>query len=266
MNDVALEHERLRQQLLLRALWGEVGHVEVGGWLRDAAPRAARGLQAYRANAGALAERALAAAFPTVVQLVGDESFAGLARALWFAEPPERGDMAQWGAALPAFIAASAQLAGEPYLADVARLDWAVHGAEQAAERVAAATGLERLADAEPAALRLRLAAALSLVSSPHPVATIWHAHRLSAPDRFEPVREAFTRAAGEHALVWRDGYKAQISILPEATARFIQATLDGRSLGRALDLAGADFAFEPWLLAALRQGWLQAVEAVSHG
>ena len=40
-----------------------------------------RGLAAYRANGHALAERALCAAFPVVRALVGEDSFAALARA-----------------------------------------------------------------------------------------------------------------------------------------------------------------------------------------
>jgi Putative DNA-binding domain len=265
MNAALVQKEALRQQMLLRALWGDARPGVVTGWLRDDAPRATRGLQAYGANAGALAERALGAAFPTVAQLVGDESFAGLARAFWRTEPPLRGDIAQWGAGLPAFIGAAPQLAEEPYLADVARLDWAVHGAEQSSDRVAAPTGLEALADAEPARLRLRLASGTALVSSAHPVATIWHAHRSDAPDRFDPVRAAFAKGRGEHALVWRDGYQAQVAALPEPDARFMRAVTDGLALDRALDLAGAGFAFEPWLLAALRQGWLAAVDVDSH-
>ena len=64
-----LHKEGLRQQMLLRALWRDARPGVVTGWLRDAPERSARGLQAYQANAGALAERALAAAYPTLVQL-----------------------------------------------------------------------------------------------------------------------------------------------------------------------------------------------------
>jgi Putative DNA-binding domain len=261
MSSPALGKEALRQQTLLRALWGDARPVVSAGWLRDTPAGAKRGLQAYRTNAGALAERALGAAFPTVAQLVGDESFAALARALWSAQPPERGDLAQWGQALPAFIGAAAQLAEEPYLTDVARLDWAVHHAEQAADGAPEVIGLPRLADTEPHGLRLQLDSALAVLVSAHPVATIWQAHRQSRVDRFDAVREAFARGAGEQALVWRDGCKAQVTAVAESTARFMQAALDGHSLGHALDLAGTGFDFEAWLLAALQQGWLGSVE-----
>ena len=263
MTDAVQTSEAQRQQQLLAVLRGDAPPQALNGWLRDDPARAQRGLQAYVAHAGALAERALAAAYPTIAELVGAPAFAALARACWRAHPPERGDVAQWGGALSGFIAADAQLAGEPYLADVARLDWAVHCAEQASDagEAEAALGLDRLASDDPDRLWLHLAAGTALLASPHPVATIWLAHRSSAAERFAPVRAAFVRGAGEQALVWRQGYKAQVTALPEAAAGFTRAVLACVSLGQALDGAGPDFAFEPWLLAALQQGWLASVD-----
>ena len=263
MNPGAAQKEALRQQMLLRALWADARPGVVAGWLRGAPARVTRGLQVYRANAGALAERALAAAFPTVAQLVGDESFAALARAFWSAQPPQQGDIGQWGAELPGFIAAAPQLAEEPYLADVARLDWAVHRAEQATDG-SAITGLPLLAEIDPQVLRLHLAEGLTLLCSAHPVVSIWQAHRSQAEDRFVPVREAIATGRGDNALVWRDGLKAAVQAVPEADARFMQWLLDGHTLAHALDRAASDFAFERWLPQALTHGWLRAVETVT--
>ena len=256
-----MNNEALRQQLLLRTLWGDAPPGVVAGWLRDSPQRITRGLQAYRAHAGALAERALGAAFPTVALLVGEESFAALARALWQAQPPQQGDIAQWGAALPAFIGAAPQLADEPYLADVARLDWAVHRAELAADGDASVQGLQQLADGDPATLRLRLAEGVALIASPHPVVSIWQAHRSNAAERFAPVRAALARGDGERALVHREGFAVRVLAVPEATAGFMQALRAGASLGHALDAAGPGFAFDGWLVQALQQGWLRSVE-----
>lgn len=258
MNADRVHKEALRQQMLLCALWGDARPGVVAGWLRGAPQR---GLQAYRANAAALAERALAAAYPTVAQLVGDESFAAMARALWAAAAPERGDIATWGEALSSFIAAAPQLADEPYLADVARLDWAVHAAEKAADNPPAPTGLELLGAADPDALGLRLAHGMVLLRSPHPIASIWQAHRSHAADRFDPVRAAFAHGGGEAALVWRDGFRPAVSALPEPAARFTAGVIDGDSLAQSLEKAGPDFAFDGWLQQALQQRWLRAVE-----
>ena len=262
--DTAVAHEAQRQALLLRTLWRQAPDGLLAGWLRDAPARAARGLSAYRSNGAAIAARSLAAAFPTVMQLVGAESFDALAATFWHASPPARGDLAEHGAGLPAFIAADAQLADVPWLADSARLDWAVHRAESSADAAGAAAGLERLASDDPATLCLRLQAGTALVDSRWPIATLWQAHRSTADDRFAAVREALAAARGEAALVWREGWRAQVAPLPPGDAAFTRALLAGQALAPALDAAGADFNFEPWLLDALRHGRLAAVHA--HG
>jgi hypothetical protein len=255
VSEAARQREALRQQMLVRALWRDAPSGVLAGWLRDADP--APGLAAYRANGGASAERALAAAFPTVEQLVGAESFAALARAFWHEHPPERGDLAWLGGRLPEFIEASESLDAEPYLADCARLDWAVHRAESAADAPAGACGLELLARHDPQQLVLGLRPGTALVSSKHPIATIWLAHRSDAEHRFEPVRLAFAAGVGEHALVWREGWRPLVQAIAAPDAAFTRALLDGASLAGALQAAGDGFTFEAWLLDSLRDGRL---------
>jgi hypothetical protein len=243
-----MKAEAERQQRLLQALWSREDH--------GLAPA---GLQAYRANAGAAAERALAAACPTVQQLLGDEAFAALARALWQRCPPQRGDLALWGGELPALLAEAEALRDEAYLADVARLDLAAHRAETAPDADLDPASLARLADGDPERLRLRLASGAVLIVSPHPVATIWLAHRSTGADRFAPVRAAFDAGRGEIAFVWRRGWRGDVAVLDAAEAAFMQALLDGADLGTALDAApGLDF--EAWLARALRAQWLADV------
>lgn len=238
-----------RQQRLLAALSGGEG----GGL-------DARGLAAYRANAAAAAERALAAACPTVQQLLGEETFAAVARRLWQAAPPTRGDLAQWGDALPAWLEQDTALADEPFLADVARVDLAVHRAEMAPDAVLDPARLARLSDIDAARLQLRLAPGAALLISDHPVATIWQAHRSVAPDRFAPVRAAVAAGRGEPAFVWRQGWRGQVAALTPDQAIFTVALLAGASLADALDAAPALY-FETWLLQALDLQWLSDVE-----
>ncbi len=260
--------EAHRQQALLEALFGAGGDNAMPA-LRDTPSRAERGMQAYRANGGACAERALAAAYPTLQQLLGEESFAQLARALWHAQPPVRGDLALFGDRLFAFIAEDEQLAGEPYLADLARLEWALHRAQFAADAPAAAGGFELLGQRDPAQLRLQLRPGIALISSRHPIVSIWQAHqvpeggeRTQALRSVALAREAMQAAPAEHALVFRRGWQAAVTSLAADDARFTQGAFDGLTLAVLLDAAGGDFDFERWLLSALREGWLTGVIA----
>jgi hypothetical protein len=261
MNNAAHQRETLRQQQLLRALWRRGVAPSLNLWLRESGERAGHALAAYRGNAAAIAERALASAYPTVQQLLGDEPFAQLARALWHHAPPQRGDLACWGDALPGWIERDAQLAEEPYLADVARVDWAVHTIEQTADVESPAAGLALLATHDPMLLRLRLGPGLMLVSSCWPVVTIWQAHRCADANRFAPVRAAFAAGTAEHALIARSGWRAQVDAIGAGDAAFTAALQRGTSLGQALHEAGDAFAFEGWLQRALATPWLLAVE-----
>jgi hypothetical protein len=247
-----------RQQQLLAALLSRDARHLPAGALRPLSHSISRGLQAYEANAGASAERALAGTFPTVQALVGDESFAALARALWQSHPPRRGDLACFGETLPGFIAASEQLADVPYLADVARLEWQLAQAERAADVALDAPSLAALSELDPAVLHLDLAPCVALVDSPHAIVSVWQAHRPGddLPRRQADARAALARGDAEPALVWRAGWRAAVRTVDGAWARWTGALLRGDTLAEAFDAAGDDFSFEPWLAEALRNGW----------
>ena len=259
------DKEALRQQMLLRALLGDARPGVVTGWLQ---PRQVqRGLAAYQANAGALAERALAAAYPTLQQLLGDESFTAMARDFWRRQPTLAGDITRWGEGLPAFIADVETLSDEPYLPDIARLEWALHRVQTAADAPAGRpAGLDLLATHDPAGLRLQLPAGSTVLVSAWPVFSLWQAHQSTAPDRFDAVRVKLVQGRGEQGLVTRSGWAPQVLALPAAEARFTAAILAGRKLAQALTDAlqesGDEFDFAAWLIAALQAQRLVAVSA----
>ena len=259
-----LQRERLRQQMLMRTLLRDTPADALQGWMRERAPRAGRALEAYSANAGASAERALSASFPVLRALLGDESFAQLARAYWHAFPPSRGDLAWLGESLPAFIAHAHQLAAEPYLADCARLEWALNRAEVASDAHPEPQTLSLLAQADPAEVGIELMPGTAVLASTHPIVTIWQAHQAGneADDRFAPVRAAFAAGAGERAWVWREGWRARAAHIDHGAFEFMRALLAGRSLGQAL-AAAEPFDFEAWLVLALERGSLRRAVAL---
>jgi len=196
----------------------------------------ARGFSAYRGNVQALSAQALAVPFARLHEALGEAEFAALAWSFWRAHPPVRGDLAQWGGALEGFLA---ERAGEGSgLPDLARLDWAIHQAERAADVELDADSLARLGDTAPEGLWLQLRPGVALLAQ-----------------------------TGGPVLVWRQGWRGAWQTLPAGEAAFVQALLDGADLGAALEAAAvkgfapeADFDFGAWLQAALRNAWLQGV------
>ena len=248
--------EAQRQQVLLEA----IARADTAPWpagLRAAGQHAETGLRVYRANAHALAERALAAVFPTLQSLLGREDFKHLAREHWRGHPPQRGDIGEWGEGLAAWLELHAGLQDWPYLADCARLDWLRHVCERAEDSALDAVSLNLLQSHDPGLLKLVLQPGMAVLSSRWPIATLFEAHRL--PERgFAVAREAIAERRAEAVLVVRQGWRAEVLPLEATSYAWFAACLRGESLQQALQLAGADFDFSAWLAQALQQEWLR--------
>jgi hypothetical protein len=258
--DDALSREAQRQRELLSALLAQRAAPGLPG-LVESGERAARGLAAYRANTAAVAVRALASACPTVQALLGDEDFARLAAEFWRVHPPTRGDLGEWGDALPEFLEAHGAFDSWPYLADMARLDFARHRCERAEDAAFDAASLGRLADTDPAQLVLRTMPGTALLVSRWPVATLHVAHADGSDAAFAQARSALQADRGETVVVARRGWRVVVTPLAgEGAAAFTHAVLSGSDLAQALVRAGADFDFGAWLALALQQGWLKDV------
>jgi len=229
---------------------------------RESGARALRGLQAYRVNAGASAERALAAAFPTVQQLVGTENFEHLAQDYWRADPPTRGDLAEWGAGLATWLAAHEQLQAWPYLCDAARLDWALHRCERSADHALNAESVARLGDTDPSRLAVVFAPGLAVIESRWPIAAIHRAHHDGAS--FDELRAAIDAQRGESVIVFRRGWKAVFADADPATASWTRHLLEGCDLGTAIAQAGDGFDFTAWLTHALASNWLKEIRVLA--
>ena len=248
--------EAERQRALLAAIASR-GEVPAELALQAGAARARQGLDAYRINAAAIAERALAAVFPTIAALIGGEDFEHLAREFWRAEPPLRGDLGEWGATFPAWFEAHAAFAAWPYFGDAARLDLAVHQCERAADADFDAASLSLLSEAEPQQLMLVLMPGTTLISSRWPIVTIQAAHHAAESD-FDAMRLALDREVAETALVARRGWRAGVQCVDAATARWTTQLLAGATLDHALVDAGEGFDFSRWLATAVQQKWLK--------
>lgn len=250
-----------QQQALVGALFSlpsDNGIKKIANYVVDTGYR---GLKAYQMNARALAERVLQSAYPVLAQLLGDESFAALARAFWHASPPVKGDLAQWGGVLADFVHASEQLADEPYLPDVARVEWAMHASAGRADRAADPATFQWLMTGDPERLRLVLAPGCQVVCSLWPVVSIITAHLADSPV-FDGVSRKLNDRTAEDAVVWRMGHQPRVREALSGEAGLLAALRIGGSLDTALQSApGLDF--NAWLPLAVQTGLLLAVEPI---
>ncbi len=249
-----------QQQCFLQALFDWPADVAVGRLSEQLAPGALRGIRAYQTNGHVLAERALAAAYPVIAQLLGGESFDSLARALWHASPPLQGDLARWGAALPDFVRVSPQLSSEPYLADVAQLEWAMHECATArdADPGAGLASLSMLTTRDPENVCFQLAPGAVALRSAWPMVDIVLAHREGGPD-LVTAGERIRAKVAQDAVVWRRGFAPQCRAAMPGEFRVLNTLLAGDSLAHALDGA-PELDFSLWLPQAVQSGLVLAV------
>lgn len=257
------------QQALLQALFGPVSGVDgLEKYIADnPIPTSARGLKSYQSNAHMLAERVLVAAYPVVTAILSPDSMGQLARALWHRHPPVRGDLARWGADLPGFIAASPQLAELPWLADVARIEWALHTAATAADAPASAdlASLALLTTHDPDQLTLTLAAGTTCLALDWTATRIVLAH-LAETEAVAELGDVWAVAQPEQALVWRPGPSPMgrplCRVAADGEAGLLASLQAGQSLLAALQDSPLDWA--AWLPQAIGEGLVLGVRPLT--
>lgn len=201
-----------------------------------ASARPIKRFNVYRNNIHAGLRGVLEGRFPATLRLLGDEFFAGTARAFIDAHPPRSPILMQYGEAFAGFLENFEPVADLPYLPDVARIEWAwgvaYHAADADPADPAALEGLafDRISDAV-----FTLHPSLGLVCSRYPALTIWTANVGEAEP--EPIDAG---SGGEDALIIRPGSHVEVRRLPEGGAAFISALKGGARLADAAQAGGA--------------------------
>ena len=191
-----------------------------------------RRLGVYRNNVLASLGRVLEGRFPATRRLLGPAGFAALARDFIRAEPPDRPQLTGYGAAFAGFLERSVEDAALPWLADVARLEWAREEAYYAADATPlpvaslAAIPLERYPE-----LRFEVHPSLRLVRSAGPVYSLWHA---VLDDATEMSAGAVSSGRAEQVLVVRPELTVTTRPIALADLRLMEALAEGLPLGEA--------------------------------
>lgn len=139
-------------------------------------------LQIYRHHVLTSLTEALQATFPVVCRLV-DARFFGYAADTYIRQhPPEAPCLFEYGAPFPAFLATFPPCRDLVYLADVARLEWALNVARHAEACAPIATdALRDMPGDEVAGLTFQCHPSLTLLRSPWPIDQIWRANQADA-------------------------------------------------------------------------------------
>jgi len=179
----------------------------------------------------------LAETFPAVHQLVGEAFLQAAAARFVRAHPPASPVLILWGGAFPGWIAAFPPAAAVPYLGDVAHLEWALAAAYNAPEaRPVGADCLAALPADALATTRLTLHPSLRPVRSRFPVASLWAGVTGRRADGAVATQIDLDHA--ETVLIARPEARVAVTVLPAATATFLDGLVRGLPLGDAIAAA----------------------------
>lgn len=220
--------------------------------VREGAFPAARHLQIYRNNTFANLTDALAACYPVVRRLVGEDFFEFAADGYIRQHPPQSGNLHCFGGALAQYLADLPSAQSLPYLADVARLEWARQQAYHAADAaVLSADSLAAIAAEDYPNLVFGLHPSAQLFESRYPCFRIWQVNQTD----YDGDMNVHLEEKSQPILVIRRHLDIAMDVLSTGDFHLLKAFVDGQPLAEASRRASdADPTFD---LAASLQRWV---------
>jgi hypothetical protein len=194
------------------------------------AARAESGLAVYRNNVMSSLIKVLAARFPAVRRLLGEDCFLESARRFIAAEPPRSPLLLEYGDRFPEFLRRDEACVG--HIADLADLEVARGKAYHAADAASlppqafAAIPAERLAG-----LRLAFHPSVSLLQSRFPIVSLWQASQ-------EAGGATLRQGRPEAALIARPMLEVEVWNLPPGGFAFLTVLRGGAAMAEAAEAA----------------------------
>ncbi|WP_177212984.1 DNA-binding domain-containing protein [Celeribacter neptunius] len=216
---------------------------------------ASKRFDVYRNNVVVSLKEALEQGFPAVQSLVGPVFFAAMAGEYLRAHPPKHPVIALYGADFAEFIDNFAPARAIPYLADIARLEYALRQSYHAADSQPVTQSA--LSDPLLFTRAVRLAPAFAWLPSAYPVTAI---HRLATGT----CRDGKTVQGGaEDVVITRPAYDPIATAFPAGTGAVLDALASGEALGDAAELAPPRLDLTRFLTTLLSGGAIVAINEI---
>ncbi len=172
----------------------------------------------------------LATAFPATQRIVGPRFFAALARDFVVHHPPDVPQLSKYGAGFADFIKVHEHVREIPYLADIARLEWARSEAYFAADALPLDPAqLGAVPPEKLPTLTFALHPATRLITSEYPIHRIWTVNQPNVGDVPE-----IDMTVCESVIVTRPHHEVMVRLISAADAVFVAALSRQQPLGAA--------------------------------
>ncbi|HSW07094.1 DNA-binding domain-containing protein [Aquabacterium sp.] len=202
-------------------------------------------ISAYRHAYGARLNEALRDNFEILARAMGDEAFDALATAYRRAWPSTVPSIRWFGHRLAEFMVAQVEqdsgLVPHPAFVDLARMDWALRSAFDAADApVIVRDALAALAPEQFAALRFTPHPSVQLLPLDWAIEAAWRALREHDADSGDEPDLPEPRAEAHQLLVWRRGLETRWRSLDPHEAVLLQAMQRGENFAALCEHAAA--------------------------
>jgi hypothetical protein len=244
-----------QQQQLLNTIWSNAlsSLVESGFDIQ--------GINIYRRNLVANAQRALNISFPTVFEMLdSDVSEEVVIQFLQYC-PPSQGDWSQWGETFPNFLATTKAAKDYAYLPCCAVLDWHIHCALHGKNQVLAQSSLSLLSDVEPDNIVVEFNDNVTLIKTKYPITEIFDAHHhseiLERELAINKAQELLSKKLDEQVvMIFRPEFQPKVTTLTPSESEFMFSLMAEKSIATSLDLINdfSEFLFEKWLMTAIKR------------
>jgi hypothetical protein len=211
-------------------------------------------LAVYRNNVVVSLIDALVTTFDVTQALVGQDFFRAMAREFVRRSPPTHRVLTYYGDAFAGFIEQFEPAQSVPYLADMARLEYARVRAYHSADQ--ALITQEHLAPLlqDPSALmhtRFKLGSGLALLRSDWAVVALWAAHQ--DPATLDAQLSGLDVQQADHLVVFREDWTVKVQRMEPAPWAFVQGMAEGLNLA---DASARAFAIDPTVNLPEVLGW----------
>ncbi|MBT6299451.1 MAG: DUF2063 domain-containing protein [Rhodobacteraceae bacterium] len=176
-----------------------------------------RRFSVYRNNVMDSLIKALQTGFPVISKLLGEQNFKNIAGLFVRQHPPASPVINQYGDNFPAFLKDFKLLEHLPYLADTARLEFALRRSYHAADAKSVhPSEIDALSPEQLNAAELKMSPCAFLISSAWPIYGIWNYN--TAPNAPKPPVQA------QDVLVVRPNFDPYPVLLPPGGAIFFES------------------------------------------
>lgn len=228
--------------------------LEIPPGVTDSQGRAAtKRFDVYRNNVIVSLMDCLAAAYPSIREVMGEENFAKVSRHHIYRHPPKSPVMIAFGDEFPEYLDSLPALRKSPFLGDLGRLERAWLQAYHAADAVPLESSLlAEIAPEDTVRLVFETHPAARIVASDFPIAELFE-WRHSRPQRDVDLSVA------QNVIVSRPYLEVKLTTVDRGTAGFFEALASAVPLGQAAaaasEAAEADFDLSRAMALALELG-----------